>query len=306
MLPFIVRRLALSVFVLFCVVTATFFILNLSSDPISAALEGTAAGPADIAALKEKLGYDKPLLVRYALFMGDLLQGDFGTSIRYGQQSLGLVMERVPYTLHLGGVALLITLLCALPLGIFAAIGKGGWVDRGLAILSGVGQSVPHFVLGPLLILLFAVALGWLPVSGATKPGAVLLPAMTLALYPLVRIARVLRASMLETANEDFVVTARAKGLSPARVVLVHVLRNALLPVLTILGLQIVALLGGTVIVESVFNWPGVGSFARDALLNSDIPLAQTVIIFIAAAVVTINLVTDILYSLVDPRIRYG
>ncbi|MCB0189797.1 MAG: ABC transporter permease, partial [Caldilineaceae bacterium] len=272
--------------------------------PVTAVLQGTGASQDEIAALKSKLGYDQPILVRYGEFLWSAAHGDFGVSIRYGQPSIEMVMERLPYTLMLGGASISIIVALGLPLGILAAISKGGVFDRLVSTATGLAQSVPHFVVGPLLILLFAVLLKWLPVSGAATPFSIVLPAFTLALYPLALVARVLRSSMLETTAQDYVLTARAKGLPPAAIVLRHMVRNALLPVLTVIALQIVAMIGGTIVVESIFGWPGLGSFARDTLLASDFPLAQTIIIFVAGAVVTINLVTDIIYALVDPRIR--
>jgi len=304
MIRFLARRLVMSLFVLLVVVSATFFVLNLSGDPIAAVLQGTGASQEEIDALKHKLGYDRPIMVRYGEFLVSTVQGDFGTSIRFGQSSLSMVMERLPYTLALGAAAIAIILIVAIPLGVLSAVGKGGIFDKALAVIAGVGQSIPHFVIGPILILIFAVLLRWVPVSGAATPTSIILPAVTLSLYPLAMIARVLRASMLDTAEEDYIVTAHAKGLKPRTIVVRHMLRNALLPVLTIISLQFIAMIGGTIVVESIFGWPGLGSFARDALLASDFPLAQTIIIFVALAVVIVNLVSDIVYSIVDPRIR--
>ncbi len=304
MIRFVLRRLVSAFVVLFVVASATFFVLNLTGDPVTAVLQGTGSSQEEIAALKSKLGYDRPIMVRYGDFLWSVAHGDFGVSIRYGQPSIDMVMERLPYTLMLDGAAIAIIVVLGLPLGILAASFKSGWFDRFVSAATGLAQSVPHFVVGPLLILFFAVLLRWVPVSGGATYSSIVLPALTLALYPLALVARVLRASMLETIDQDYVLTARAKGLSQPVIVLRHMVRNALLPVLTVISLQIIAMIGGTIVVESIFGWPGLGSFARDTLLASDFPLAQTIIIFVAAAVVTINLVTDIVYALVDPRIR--
>ena len=300
MIRFVLRRLVSAFVVLFIVASATFFVLNLTGDPVTAVLQGTGASQEEIAALKSKLGYDRPIMVRY----GEHNHVVVDWAMRYGQPSIDMVMERLPYTLMLGGAAIAIIVALGLPLGILAAVFKGGWFDRFVSAATGLAQSVPHFVVGPLLILFFAVLLRWLPVSGGATSSSIVLPAFTLALYPLALVARVLRASMLETIEQDYVLTAQAKGLSRPVIVLRHMVRNALLPVLTVISLQIIAMIGGTIVVESIFGWPGLGSFARDTLLASDFPLAQTIIIFVAGAVVTINLVTDIVYALVDPRIR--
>lgn len=304
MIRFFLRRLISAAVVLFIVASAAFFVLNLTGDPVTAVLQGTGASQEEIAALKSKLGYDRPIMVRYGDFLWSVAHGDFGVSIRYGQPSIDMVMERLPYTLMLGGAAIAIIVALGLPLGILAAVFKGGWFDRFVSAATGLAQSVPHFVVGPLLILFFAVLLRWLPVSGRATSSSIVLPAFTLALYPLALVARVLRASMLETIEQDYVLTAQAKGLSPPVIVMRHMVRNALLPALTVIALQIIAMIGGTIVVESIFGWPGLGSFARDTLLARDFPLAQTIIIFVAGAVVTINLVTDVVYALVDPRIR--
>lgn len=303
MIRFILRRLVSAFAVLFIVASATFFVLNLTGDPVTAVLQGTGASQEEIAALKSKLGYDRPIMVRYGSFVWSVAHGDFGVSIRYGQRSIDMVMERLPYTLMLGSAAIAIMVALGLPLGILAAVFKDGWFDRFVSAATGLAQSVPHFVIGPLFILFFAVLLRWLPVSGSATSSSIVLPAFTLALYPLALVTRVLRASMLEVIKQDYVLTAQAKGLSRSVIVLRHMVRNALLPVLTVISLQIIAMIGGTIVVESIFGWPGLGSFARDTLLASDFPLAQTIIIFVATAVVTINLITDIVYALVDPRI---
>lgn len=304
MIRFVLRRLISAFIVLFIVASVTFFVLNLTGDPVTAVLQGTGASQEEIAALKSKLGYDRPIIVRYGDFLWAMAHGDFGESIRFGQPSIDMVMERLPYTLMLGGAAIAIIVALGLPLGILAAVFKDSWFDRCVSAATGLAQSVPHFVVGPLLILFFAVMLKWLPVSGGATTSSIVLPASTLALYPMALVTRVLRASMLDTIEQDYVLTAQAKGLSHPAIVARHMVRNALLPALTVISLQVIAMIGGTIVVESIFGWPGLGSFARDTLLASDFPLAQTIIIFVAGAVVTINLVTDIVYALVDPRIR--
>ena len=218
---------------------------------------------------------------------------------------MALVTHRLPATLELAGVALAMTIVISFMLGLASAYREGGIVDRFVLFVAAVGQSVPNFVAGPLLIAVFAVTLHLLPVEGRNSASSVVLPAITLALYPTAQIARVLRASILEVINADYVRAARARGTSALRVMLKHVTRNALLPVITIIGLQLNVMLGGAVIVENVFSWPGVGSLARQALLASDFPVAQSVVLVIAGMVVVVNLATDIAYAVVDPRLRY-
>lgn len=303
MIRFLLRRTGLALFVLFAVVTVVFFVLHMTGDPIGVALLGSGASPEDIARIKHELGYDRPLIEQYLSFLGGILHGDFGNSLQYGQSSLVLAMQRLPYTLALAGVALLITIVVAVPLGILAAVSRGGAVDRIVIGLAAFGQSVPSFVVGPLLILVFAVGLRWFPVAGAGAPLAIVLPAVTLALFPLSRVMRLVRTSMLEVLGADYVTTARAKGQRESRVILNHAFRNALLAVATVIALQVTSMIGGAVIVEAVFGWPGIGSLAKDALINSDFALAQTIVIITATGVVLINLFTDIAYSLLDPRI---
>lgn len=304
MVTYVARRLVLAALVLFAVITVTFFMLYLTGNPIAAILRQAGSSPAAIAQVRHALGYDRPLLVQYVHFLGDLAHGDFGTSIQYGQPALTLVLQHVPYTIELAVAAMLLAMLLATPIGVSAAIHHGQFADRLLSLGVAFFQAVPSFVLGPLLILVVAVWLGALPVSGADTLASLVLPAVTLALYPATVMARLLRASVLDVADADFVVTARSKGLREARVLFIHILRNASLPALTVTGLQVAELLGGAVIVEAIFGWPGVGEFSRQALLSSDFPVIRTVILLVAVVVILINLATDLLYAVIDPRIR--
>lgn len=303
MIPFLFRRVGLALFVMFAVLTVVFFVLHATGDPLGVALLGSGASLEDIERIKHELGYDRPIFVQFVDYFFGIFRGDFGISMQYGQDSMVLVLQRLPYTLQLAAVALVITVVVAVPLGVIAAVRRGGVTDKLVIAMAAVGQSVPSFVVGPLLILLFAVALRWLPVAGAGAPASIVLPAITLALFPLARVIRLVRTSMLEILQADFVTTARAKGQRESLVIMSHAFRNALLSVITVVALQITSMIGGAVIVESVFGWPGIGSFARAALLNSDFNLAQTIVIVTAAGVVLINLLTDIAYSILDPRI---
>jgi peptide/nickel transport system permease protein len=304
MTRFLLRRIALSVFVLFAVVTLTFLSLSLAGDPITNKMTLAGASQEDIKAALHALGYDRPVFVRYISFLGDLLVGDFGKSFIYGQNALDMVLQRFPYTLQLAAVSLAITIVVAIPLGVLAAVKRDSLLDRGIIAFAALGQAVPSFVVGPLLILLFAVALRMLPVSGAVAPGSLVLPAVTLALLPIARVIRLLRGSMLDISTADFVTTARSKGVRETVVIMRHMFRNALLPTITIIGMQIANLLGGAVIVEAIFGWPGIGSLARDSLIANDFPLVQTIVILAAATVVVVNTATDLVYSLIDPRIK--
>lgn len=304
MITFLGKRIGLAIFVVAAVTTLAFFVMHSTGDPVGVALTGAGVSADDIARIKHELGYDRPLIVQFGSFLAGVFRGDFGNSFQYGEPSLKLIMERVPNTLILAGTALALTIVVAIPMGIAASARRGGIIDQIVMVIAAIGQSVPSFVVGPILILLFAVNLQWFPVAGTGTFSAVVLPAITLALYPIARVARLLRGSMLDTAGADFITTAEAKGVGPVKVIMRHQLRNALLPVLTVISMQIAQMLGGAIIVESIFGWPGIGSMARDALINSDFALAQTIIILIATAVVLINLLTDLLYTVVDPRSR--
>jgi peptide/nickel transport system permease protein len=300
---YLARRIVFSVVVLFVVVTVTFFGVRLTSDPVEQ-LSAVGASTQDIQAVRHSLGYDRPIGIQYVEYLGKLARGDLGISLRYQQSNLTLIEGRLPYTAELAGAALLLTVLFAIPLGVVAAARRDRTADRGIQGFVALGQAVPNFVVGPLLILLFAVHLHWVPVAGVQGLGSIALPAVTLAIYPISQIARVLRASMLEVWHADYVTTARAKGLAESTVVSRHMLRNALVPMITLLGLQVAALLGGAVIVESIFGWPGLGRFAVQALLGGDYSLAQAIVVVMTAIVVLVNLATDLAYSFIDPRIK--
>ncbi len=302
---FVLRRLLLSLLVLWAVSTITFTILNKTGDPVTFSLEATGATQSDIAKVKHQFGYDRPFLVQYWSFVKDASHGDFGKSFQFGTSAREIVFERLPFTLRLTGVALALTLLISFPLGMLAAYRPGGAVDRFALLVAGLGQSVPSFVLGPILIILFAVSMHLLPASGSDGRNSIILPAITLAMYPIARITRVLRASMLDVVNSEHVRVARARGVSEGVILVRHVTRNALLPVVTLIGLQLTAMLGGAVIVENVFAWPGIGSLARSSLLAGDFGIVQVIVMVVAVLVIIINLLTDVLYMIIDPRISY-
>jgi peptide/nickel transport system permease protein len=306
MLTFIAHRLAGAVLVMFGVISIVFLLIHLiPGDPVEIML-GEAASTADRQALRVALGLDQPVMLQFTRYLHGLLHLDLGTSLQSRRAVTDLLLERLPSTLLLAGVALSLTLAMALPLGVLAAVRRGSLWDNGAMGFSMLGVSLPNFWLGPLLILVFSLWLGWFPVSGRAGFGSVVLPALTLATGLAAVLARMVRSSMLEVLGEDYLRTARAKGLPPHRVILHHALRNALLPVITLLGLQLGALLAGAVITETVFSWPGIGLLTIEAIQSRDYPLVQACVLLISAGYVLVNLLTDIAYAWIDPRIRLG
>jgi len=303
MIPFIGRRILFDVLVLVGVLFLVDVLVYLSGDPVRA-LVPPSAGPEVIERVRVLYGFDQPLPVQFLRFLSRAVQGDFGTSVRFGTPALGVVLERVPLTLLLGLSGLLIGLAIAVPLGMLAARRRGTWVDltaRGVAV---VGQGVPNFVMGPVLVLLFAVSLGWLPVSGASSPSSLILPAVVVGLGAAAGLTRILRSALLEELGRDYVRTARAKGVSDRAVVRRHALRNAAIPVVTFLAFDIAALLSGIVVVERVFQYPGMGLLATQAITNRDIPVIQAFVFLAALMIVTTNLLLDVAYVVIDPRVR--
>ena len=304
MAAFVLRRFLLAVVVLFAATTITFFMLYLTGDPVAAILRQAGSDPASIKAARHAYGFDRPLFVQYVIFLDHLFHGDFGTSLQSAQPCLPLILERLPATLRLAGAAIFLTMLISLPLGLISAVKQNTGVDRVTGVSVGLFQSIPSFVVGPLLIYFIAVNFRLLPVAGSSGFSSTILPAITLALYPIAVVTRVLRASTLDVLPLDFVTIARAKGLGEWAVLVRHVLRNSLLPVLTVTGLLVAELLGGAVIVENIFAWPGLGQLSVQALLNSDFPMIRAVIIVVCCIVVFVNFVVDVLYGVIDSRAR--
>jgi peptide/nickel transport system permease protein len=306
MVAYILRRLVQSVFVIFGVACVTFLVLRLvPGDPARLMVPpGTSEKVVD--ALRRELGTDQPLIVQFGRFLGGLLQGDLGESFRQGRPVLELVLEALPATLALATTTMLTAVLVAVPLGIVAAYRSGGILDRAILIFSLAGQSVPNFWLGVMLVLVFAIRLQWFPAIGMAGPGSIVLPTLTLALILVAILIRTVRQSMLEALNEDYVRTARAKGMPETKVVLVHALKNAAIPLVTILGLQVGFVLGGAFVVELIFDWPGVGLLALEAIDTRDFPVVQGVVILVAAVFTFANLVVDIAYAYLNPRVRLG
>jgi peptide/nickel transport system permease protein len=302
---FIARRLLLTVPVLLGVATLVFSLIHLvPGDPVEAML-GESASRQDVANLRQQLGLDRPLYVQYGAFLRGAVIGDLGRSLRTGQRVTAAIAERMPATVELAMAAMLFAIVVAVPLGIVAAVRSGTAIDHGATTLALIGISIPGFWLGPVLAIVFAVELGWLPVSGRGTPAHLVLPAITLGAPLAAVLARMTRASVLEELHEQYVLAARARGVSRTRAVLRHAFRNSLIPIVTVLGLQVGAVLTGAVITETIFAWPGVGRLLIQSITFRDYPLVQGCILFIAVAYVGMNLLTDVVYGLLDPRIRY-
>jgi peptide/nickel transport system permease protein len=302
---FLLRRVVLTLPVLLGVATLVFSLIHLvPGDPVQAML-GESASPQDIMELRAKLGLDRPLHVQYGAFLRGLAAGNLGTSLRTNQPVAKAIAERLPATFELAFVAMAVAVVFAIPLGIIAAARAGTGIDRMATTLALLGISVPNFWLGPLLAIVFSVTLGWLPVSGRGTPAHLVLPAITLGAPLAAVLARMTRASVLEELRELYVLAARARGLSRARAILRHAFRNSLIPIVTVLGLQFGAVLTGAVITETIFAWPGVGRLLIQSISFRDYPLVQGCILLIAITYVSMNLLTDVVYGFLDPRIRY-
>ena len=303
MRAYFISRLGQTLLVVFLSLTAVFFLARLGGDPVLLFL------PMDIQAkdlneFRQRLGFNDPLPVQYARFMSGAVRGDFGESLRYKQDALGLVLERMPATLRLGGAALLLTFCLAIPVGVVSAMKRGSvwdYLGMGGAVL---GQAIPGFWLGLMLIYLFSVRLGWLPTGGTGGLLHYVMPVLVLGAFYAARMARLTRSSVLDTLGEDYILTARAKGLAELVVVAKHTLKNAAIPIVTLAGLETGQLLGGAVITETIFAWPGVGRLTVQALLNRDFPVVLAAVFVASLTYTLINLVVDLLYGWIDPRTR--
>jgi peptide/nickel transport system permease protein len=303
MAGFLINRLLHAVAVLFGVVSVTFILLHLAGDPL-AGLIPPGASPEVENQIRSAYGLDRPVPEQYVDFVGRAMRGDFGDSWRQGRPALGSVLERLPATLALTAVASALAVTIGCVLGVIAAARPGSTWDIGARLTALLGQAVPAFWLGTMLILFFGVDLQWLPSSGLEGPSGVILPALALAAYPAATLTRLLRASMIETLGADYIRTARAKGLSRSRILVGHALRNAALPALAFTGLQVGFLLGGAVIVEGVFAYPGIGGLALDAVAARDIPLIEAFVWVVAVMILVVNILTGAITVLVDPRLR--
>ena len=302
MAKYISKRLLQAIFVLLGVSLVAFIILHLSGDPLSL-LISSGATPEQEAAIRTKMGLDDPLYIQYFRFLAQILHGDFGESLYYKQSTLSLIMNRLPATIQLTFAGILVAIVIGIPLGIIAATKKGSVVDSVVRIIAICGQAIPSFWLGLMMILIFSVKLKWLPTSGRGTFAQMIMPAITVGLFSMSSVCRLTRSTMIETLKTDYIRTAKAKGLHKARIIVVHALRNSLLPVVTTIGMEIGHLLGGTLLTETIFSWPGIGSLAVQAITNRDYPLVQTAVLITAFMFVIVNLIVDLLYAVIDPRI---
>ncbi|GAF16998.1 dipeptide transport system permease protein DppB [Bacillus sp. JCM 19046] len=293
----VIPSLLILTFIIFCLV-------YVAGDPASMMLPENATA-ADREALRESLGLNEPFLTQYTAFLGDLIRGDFGTSLQYQQPATDLVLSRLTATLSLSLIAMFIAIVISIPLGIYAALKRNTVLDFLISGVSIVGKAMPNFWIGIMLILFLAVIFPIFPVSGASSPLHFVLPAFTLGIALAAEMTRLTRASVLEVIEQEFVQTARAKGQKERIVIGKHVFLNALIPIVTIIGLQFPQLIGGAIVVETVFSWPGIGRLLLTAMENSDMAVVQAIVFVIAFITITVNLLTDLLYRVLDPRIKY-
>lgn len=305
MYRYLMKRLGHAVIVLIGVTLAVFMITRMTGDPVRlmAPLDASAA---DIEILRTQLGFNRPLYVQFVEYLKGAAILDFGDSLRHREPAMMMIFERMPATIQLSLVALVLSIVIAIPTGVIGAVRPGSIPDAFGTVLALLGQSMPVYWLGILLIIVFAVGLRWLPAGGKADWDSFILPAFTLAAFTSASIMRLLRSSMLEVLTLDFIRTARAKGISERKVLYKHALRNALVPVVTVIGLQLGSLLSGSVITETIYAWPGVGKFIVQAIYNRDFYVVQAGVFLFALIIVAINLVTDLLYAVLDPRIRYA
>lgn len=306
MLDYLTSKFLSAVLVVFGVICLVFFLIHfVPGDPVEIML-GESARPADREALRQAMGLDRPVFEQLIHYIGNLFYLDMGTSLHSKRPVFDVLAERIPATIELAAAALLIAFIIALPLGIVAALNRNkGW-DYGAMGFSMLGVSIPNFWMGPLLIMVFSLWLGWTPVSGRGSFASLILPAITLGTAMAAILARMVRSSLLEVLHEDYIRTAKAKGLGPVAIIWKHALRNAWLPVVTIIGMQLGALLGGAVVTETVFSWPGIGSLMIESIQKRDYPVVQGCVLVISLTYVVVNMLTDLVYAWLDPRIRIG
>ena len=303
MKTYLARRLAQSLLVLLGVSFVVFFILHLTGDPALVLLPPDSSAE-DVQRFRESMGFNDPFIVQYGRFLAGALRGNFGQSIRHGEPAFDLVMERMPATLELAAAALVIALALAIPAGILSAVRRNTLLDYVSTVVALLGQSMPTFWLGIMLILFFSVRINVLPSSGRGGFEHLILPAITLGLFTTARITRLTRSGMLEVLNQDYIRTARAKGVGGPPVIWKHALKNAAVPIVTIVGIELGTLLGGSVITETIFAWPGVGRLSVQAIYNRDYPVVQAAVFLLATTFVLVNLIVDVIYTYLDPRIR--
>lgn len=305
MITFALRRLATAALVVLGVSLIVFCLTFLSGDPAVLMLPPNATAD-EIREFRQQMGYDDPLLVQYGRYLERAVRGDFGDSLIHRQPALPLILDRLPATLELTIFSMILAVGLAVPLGAISAINRGRFLDMGGMFVALIGQSVPSFWLAIMMIYVFAVTLGLLPTSGRGGLANLIMPATAIAIGLMALLTRLVRSTMLDVLSEDYIRTARAKGLREARVISRHALRNALIPLVTVVGLQFGYILGTAVVIETVFTWPGVGLFTIQAITNRDYPVVQASVFVLATAIVLINLAVDLIYGMLDPRLRVG
>ncbi len=301
---FFLRRLAHSIIVIFGITLVIFIITHLIGDPVNLLLPPEAS-QTDREVFRSQLGLDQPLHIQYLIFLRDAVKGNFGISFRHGRPALELVIDHLPATLELTVAAMLLSILLAIPIGILSSVKPGSLLDRTGMTFALFGQSAPVFWIGIMFILLFGVKLRWFPVSGRGGIENLIMPAMTLGLFSTAAITRLTRSSMLDVLDKEYIRTARIKGLPENRVILKHALKNALIPIVTIVALQFGMMLSGAVITETIFAWPGVGRLAVNAIYNRDYPVVQAAVFVTSVFFIVINFLVDLIYTYIDPRITY-
>ena len=299
------RRLALTIPVLLGVATLVFSLIHLIPGDPAQAMLGEGASQSDVDDMRHRLGLDRPLVEQYAVFLRGVARGNLGTSLRTGEPVTSQILERIPATAELAAAAMLVAIAFSIPLGVVAAVWRGTAIDYSAMTIALTGISVPNFWLGPLLAIVFSIELGWLPVSGRGTWRHLVLPAISLGAGLAAILARMTRATLLEELREQYVSAARARGVSRTRAIVRHAFRNSLIPVVTLIGLQFGAVLTGAVITETIFSWPGIGRLLVQSIGFRDYPIVQGCILFIALTYVAVNLLTDLVYGVLDPRIRY-
>ncbi len=302
---FLQRRLVDLAITVLGVSTLVFLLLRLSGDPVLQMLPANASEQAR-QDLRHSLGLDEPLQLQYIRFVGGIFRGDLGNSLQYKRPATSMVAETMPNTIALTLIAMLLSVVIAIPAGIVSALYRNTWTDKIIMVVTLLAQSLPYFWLGIMLILLFSVQLRWLPTSGTGTPAHLIMPAITLAVYSVARSTRLIRSSILDVLGQDYVRTAKSKGLKDPTILRRHVLRNAAIPVVTLLALDFGVLLGGAVVTETIFAWPGVGRMIVDSIILRDYPVVQAGVIYLAVIFVLINSLIDLSYSILDPRIRDG
>ena len=302
---YILAKLGQSIVLLFGIIILVFFMLRITGDPASLMMSREAS-PDQVAAFREAMGFNRPLIVQFGDYATGAVTGDFGQSLHYRSPALDLVLERLPATLQLATIALLIAVLIGTPLGIIGGFNPGSFLDTVSRTVALAAQTIPNFWLALVLIIVFAVGLGWFPAFGRDELKSVVLPAFVLSLPVMGQIVRMARSTVLEIRGEDYIRTARSKGLEPRTIYVKHVLRNVAVPLVSVIAIQFGYMLGGSIYIETIFSWPGMGQLLQQAIGWRDFPVVQAIAIFTSVVVLTLNLLADVAYALIDPRIRYG